>query len=156
MCLNNRERTLSGQSQPIGKASEYERAFLTPLAEEGYPIEEIIFPLVVDGHSRVKVKSNWYSAPVLPGNRVTASGSALVVSIIHDNRTAAEHPRQYGRGHQILNLEHILMFWSVNPGRWLAPRLCSNGGRLGVGRHVWTGYGSSWKSGMARAKARGR
>ncbi len=39
MRLKNRDRILSRQSQPIGKASEYERAFLTPLAEEGYPIE---------------------------------------------------------------------------------------------------------------------
>ena len=116
MCLRNRERIISGQRQPVGQASEYERAFLTPLAEEGFPIAEILYPLVVDGQSRVKVKTNWYSAPLTPGFRVTAAVSPLVVSIHHDNRKVAEHPRCYGRGYQILNLEHYLDVLERKPG----------------------------------------
>ncbi len=116
MCVKNRERIISGQSQTVGQASEYERAFLTPLAEEGFPIAEILYPLVVDNHSRVKVKTNWYSAPVTPGMRVTAAVSPLVVSIHHDNQTVAEHPRCYGRGYQILNLEHYLDVLERKPG----------------------------------------
>ena len=56
----------------VGQASEHERPHLLPLAEEGFPIDEILFPLVVDGKGRVKVKTNWYSTPLWPGLRVTA------------------------------------------------------------------------------------
>ena len=116
MCIKCRSRTISGQSQTVGQASEYERAFLKPLAEEEFPVDEIIYPLVVDGMSRVRVKSNWYSAPVPPGFRVTATVSPLMVSIHHDNRQVAEHARCYGRGHQSLNLEHYLDVLERKPG----------------------------------------
>ena len=62
MCVASRNRTIIGESQPISQASQYERAFLTPLAEEGFPLVEVLYPLVVDGRGRVKVKTNWYSA----------------------------------------------------------------------------------------------
>ena len=38
------------------------------------------------------------------------------VEIRHDNRCAARHPRCYGRGHQILNLEHYLDVLEKKPG----------------------------------------
>ena len=34
-CVANRDRTISGKSMTIGEASQYERAFLSPPAEEG-------------------------------------------------------------------------------------------------------------------------
>ena len=37
-----------------------------------FRIEEVLYPLIVDGKGRVKVKTNWYSAPLWPGLRVTA------------------------------------------------------------------------------------
>jgi hypothetical protein len=37
----------------VGEASEQERSCLLPLAQEGFPYEEVI----VDGHGRVKVKT---------------------------------------------------------------------------------------------------
>jgi len=46
----------------IGEASELEREHLSPLAEEGFPIHELLYPLLVDSKGRVKVKTNWYSA----------------------------------------------------------------------------------------------
>ncbi|MGH9603799.1 MAG: IS21 family transposase, partial [Terriglobales bacterium] len=116
MCARNRARTITGRSQTIGQASAQERAFLQPLAEEGFPIQEILYPLVVDGHARVKVKTNWYSAPLGPGLRVTAAVAPLTVTIHHGNRCVAEHPRCYGRGHQILNLEHYLDVLERKPG----------------------------------------
>ena len=116
MCVASRNRTIIGESQPISQASQYERAFLTPLAEEGFPLVEVLYPLVVDGRGRVKVKTNWYSAPLSPGFRVTAAVGPLVISIHHDNRNVAEHQRCYGRGHQILNLEHYLDVLERKPG----------------------------------------
>jgi hypothetical protein len=115
-CVANRDRTISGRSMTIGQASQYEQAFLSPRAEEGFPLEEILYPLVVDGHGRVKVKVNWYSAPLSPGLRVTAVVGPSLIEIRHDNKCAAQHPRCYGRGHQILNLEHYLDVLEKKPG----------------------------------------
>ena len=86
----------------VGEASEMERAHLLPLAEERFPIDEILFPLIVDGKGRVKVKTNWYSAPLWPGLRVTARVWPSLVEILHDGECVARHQRNYGRGHQIL------------------------------------------------------
>jgi hypothetical protein len=70
----------------------------------------------VDGRGRVRVKTNWYSAPVTPGAGVSASVSPIQVEILHDHRRVAQHPRCYGRGHEILNLEHSLDVWERQPG----------------------------------------
>ncbi|MEO7650740.1 MAG: IS21 family transposase [Bryobacteraceae bacterium] len=116
MCLANHSRTISGKGMTIGQASEQERAFLLPLAEEGFPIHEILYPLIVDGKGRVKVKTNWYSTPLWPGLRVTALVWPLSVEIRYDGEKVARHPRCYGRGHELLNLEHYLDVLEKKPG----------------------------------------
>lgn len=116
LCLTNRQRTISGHAGTVGQASEHERASLTPVAPAGFPLQEMLYPLVVDGRGRVKVKTNWYSAPLPPGCRVTAAVGPLLVTIHHDHQCAAEHVRCYGHGHQILNLEHYLDVLEKKPG----------------------------------------
>ena len=115
-CVANRSRTISGKTMTIGQASEHERTHLLPLAQEGFPIHEILYPLVVDGKGRVKVKTNWYSTPLWPGLRVTALVWPLSVEIQRDGEIVARHPRCYGRGHQILDLEHYLDVLEKKPG----------------------------------------
>jgi len=115
-CVASRARTISGKGMTIGEASQYERALLSPQAEEGFPLEEVLYPLVVDGMGRVRVKGNWYSAPLPPGLRVTAVVGPLRVEIKHDNRLVADHPRWYGQGHQNLDLEHYLDVLERKPG----------------------------------------
>ena len=44
----------------------------------------MLFPLMVDGKGRVKVKTNWYSTPLWPGLRVTARVWPSLVEIEHD------------------------------------------------------------------------
>src|ERR1039457_4377209 len=84
ICAANRRRTISGKSMEVGQASEQERAALLPLAEEGFPLCEVLYPLMVDGRGRVRVKTNWYSAPLQPGFRATAVVGPLRVEILHD------------------------------------------------------------------------
>jgi transposase len=115
-CVANRSRTIHGRKMTVGDASEHERATLLPLAQEGFPYEEVIYPLIVDGHGRVKVKTNWYSAPLSPGWRAAAVVGPLDVEIRYDNQCVARHQRCYGRGHQILNLEHYLDVLEKKPG----------------------------------------
>ena len=116
LCQQNRQRTVSGHQTPVDEARQYERTLLAPLAKEGYPIVEILDSLVVDSQGRVKVKGNWYSAPVSPGLRGSAAVGPLTVSIQHGGRLVAEHPRGEGQGRQSLNLEHYLAVLERKPG----------------------------------------
>jgi transposase len=116
MCIAARKRTIQGRSVSIFETSVEEGAALLPLAEEGFALEELIDALVVDGQGRVKVKTNWYSAPVSPGQRVRAVVWPSQIVISHGGRHVAKHERCYGRGHQILNLEHYLDVLERKPG----------------------------------------
>ncbi len=115
-CLSERDRTIAGKSMPVYQASEHERAFLLPLAEEGFPLEQVVYPLLVDGKGRVRVKTNWYSAPLQPGTRVAAVIGPSWVEIKYDSRCVARHARQYGRGYECLDLEHYLDVLERKPG----------------------------------------
>ena len=115
-CVASRSRTISGRSTTVGEASQLERAHLLPLANERFPIAEVLFPLIVDNKGRVKVKTNWYSAPLWPGLRVTARVWPSLIEIMHDGECVARHQRNYGRGHQILELEHYLDVLEKKPG----------------------------------------
>ena len=115
-CLASRSRTISGRTMTVGEASQMERPHLLPAAAERFPIDEILYPLIVDNKGRVRVKTNWYSAPLWPGLRVTARVGPSLVEILYDGTCVARHQRNYGRGHQILNLEHYLDVLERKPG----------------------------------------
>jgi len=115
-CVVNRRRTIQGRSASIGELSREEGRVMLPLAEDGFALEEVIDALVVDGQGRVKVKTNWYSAPVSPGQRVRAVVCPSEIVISHGGRRMAKHERCYGRGHQVLNLEHYLDVLEKKPG----------------------------------------
>src|SRR3954470_19169706 len=68
-CLASRSRTISGRTMTVGEASQMERPCLLPPADDRFPIDEILYPLIVDNKGRVRVKTNWYSAPLWPGLR---------------------------------------------------------------------------------------
>ena len=51
VCVANRSRTIQGKEMTVGEASEHGRSSLLPLAKEGFPYEEVIYPLIVDGHA---------------------------------------------------------------------------------------------------------
>ena len=116
LCAANRSRTISGKSTTVGQAVEQERPALLPLAQESFPLAEVVYPVVVDGRGRVRVKTNWYSAPVPPGSRVTVLAGPIEVEIVYNNERVARHTRCYGRGHEILNLEHYLDVLERKPG----------------------------------------
>jgi len=115
-CFASRTRTISGRKLTVGDAGQSERPNLLPVAEEPFPIDEILFPLVVDGKRCIKVKTNWYSTPLWPGFRATARVWPSCIEIEHDGKCVARHQRSYGRGNQILNLEHYLDVLEKKPG----------------------------------------
>lgn len=115
-CISARNRTISGKTGTVSEARQFEQRHLLPMAEEGFPIHETLYPLLVDGKGCVKVKTNWYSTPLWPGLRVTARVWPSWVAIEYDGRMVAQHQRNYGRGLQILNLEHYLDVLEKKPG----------------------------------------
>jgi transposase len=115
-CVASRSRTIIGRNMTIAEACQLEQPHLLPLAEEVFGIHETIWPLTVDGKGCVRVKTNWYSTPLWPGLRVTARVWPTFISVEHDGKSVATHPRNYGRGHQILNLEHYLDVLEKKPG----------------------------------------
>jgi len=115
-CAASRSRTIIGRNMTIAEACQLERPHLLPLAEEVFGIHETVYPLIVDGKGCVRVKTNWYSTPLWPGLRVTARVWPTSISVEHDGKCVATHPRDYGRGHQILNLEHYLDVLEKKPG----------------------------------------
>jgi len=114
-CVESQAHTISGRTMSVGEGMEKERPYLLPLVDEGFELEETLFPQV-DGKGRVRVKTNWYSAPVEPGVRVMARVWPTHVEILRDLECVARHQRCYGRGHEILDLEHYLDVLEKKPG----------------------------------------
>ena len=114
-CRASQQHTLSGRGMTIGAAMELERPHLLPIAKEGFALEEILFP-IVDGHGRVRVKTNWYSTPLHAGVRAMVKVWPSQVEVFRDLECVARHQRCYERGHQLLNLEHYLDVLEKKPG----------------------------------------
>ncbi len=66
-CVANRNRTISGKDMTVGQASEHERHACHHSSRRAFRSTRRVYPLVVDGQGRVKVKTNWYSTPLWPG-----------------------------------------------------------------------------------------
>ncbi len=114
-CVEMRGRTIEGRTMTTGEAMDQERPQLQPLIAEGFELEETTFPQV-DGKGCVKVKTNSYSTPCPPGVRVMAKAWPRIVDIWKDGALVARHERAYGRGYQVLNLEHYLDVLEKKPG----------------------------------------
>ena len=124
------ERTVAGsvrgQPQPHDQRQEHdrrarpaqmERPHLLPLAEEGFPIDEILYPA---GRGRQGPREGEdelvLGAAVAGLARDGAWSGRRVIEIEHDGKCVARHQRCYGRGHQILELEHYLDVLEKKPG----------------------------------------
>jgi transposase len=114
-CLAGQQHTISGRTMTVGAAMAQERPHLLPLAEETFALEEVLYP-VVDGKGCVRVKTNWYSTPLDAGVRAMVKVWPSLVEIYQDLECVARHQRCYGRGHQLLNLEHYLDVLERKPG----------------------------------------
>lgn len=114
-CRADERRVLSGRTEPVGTALLIEREHLLPLAEAGFDLADVSFP-VVDGLGRVRVKTNAYSVPRRTGTTVQATVTATTVELWHEGACVARHPRCYGRQQEILDLEHYLDVLAHKPG----------------------------------------
>jgi transposase len=114
-CYKDENRKISGREMTVGQAVLAEKEHLLPLAEEGFDLAVVSFPKV-DGMGRVKVCTNFYSAPVRVGLEVQAKAYASHVEIWHEGHCVARHERCYSRLQEILDLEHYLEPLESKPG----------------------------------------
>ncbi len=99
------QRVIAGRVQSIGAAMTIEREHLRPLAEEGFDLAALSFP-IVNSSGTVNVLTNFYSTPLTPGTRVEAKAYAAYVEIWREGRCVARHERCFSRQQKVLNLEH--------------------------------------------------
>lgn len=114
-CEQDQGRTIASREQTIGVAMRAEQAHLLPLAQEGFDLAEVSFPKV-DGSGCVRVRTNFYSAPLPADTRVQAKVYADRVEVWHEGAEVARHERSYGRYQQVLELEHYLEVLERKPG----------------------------------------
>ena len=138
-CRLSERRTIDGRATTVREAMTIEHPCLLPLADQGFEIEEILFP-VVNGSGCVRVKTNSYSSPLPAGARPLVKAWPLHVDIYEDLTCVATHTRCYGRGHEILNLEHYLDVLEQKPGAMYslhtAGAMARRGPVAGVSRRV--------------------
>jgi transposase len=129
-CQADEARTVAGREQSVGTAMLVERTHLLPLAEEGFDLVEVSFP-VVTSLGCVKVKTNAYSVPVTAGTTVEARLAAATVELRHGGQCVARHERSYGRHREILDLEHYLDVLERKPGALAGSKPLEQWRRLG-------------------------
>jgi transposase len=114
-CRQDQQRLIGDRAQTVGAGMVIEQERLLALPAEGFDLAQLSFP-TVDSKGLVKVKSNWYSAPVKAGAKVRARAYADRVEIWQEGRCLARHQRCYGVGQQIFDLEHYLEVLERKPG----------------------------------------
>jgi transposase len=114
-CRQEQQRVISGRTQTIGAAMTSEGEHLQPMADEGFDLAAVSFP-VVNGSGCVNVLTNFYSAPLPVGTSAEARVYAAYVEIWHAGRRVARHQRCFGRQQKVLELEHYLDVLAKKPG----------------------------------------
>jgi hypothetical protein len=114
-CRQDQHRQLAGRGTPVGVAMQAEQEHLLPSPGESFDLAEVSFPRV-DGSGCVRVRTNFYSAPVRSGSAVGARVYPARVELWQEGECVARHERCYGRQQQILDLEHYLEVLERKPG----------------------------------------
>ena len=116
-CVASRSRTISGRAYDgRAKPASMEQPHLLPLAEEGFPIDEMLVSADRGRQGTREGEDQLVFGAAVAGLRVTARVWPSLIEIEHDGTCVARHQRCYGRGHQILNLEHYLDVLEKKPG----------------------------------------
>ena len=114
-CLKDRQRTVAGQTETVGRRFERDRvaAFSLPAR----PFDPCIHqPALVDKYQTVRFDRNRYSVPRTWAFRpVTVKGYVDRIEIVADGQVVARHVRSYEPGPQILDPLHYLVTLGRRP-----------------------------------------
>lgn len=110
------QRRVLGEALTIGELWEQERPKLLPLPEYPYPCW--VTRLVrANAYSLVACDSNHYSVPVeYAPRKLSLHASAWLVQIAWQDKVIAVHRRSYGKGEDIMEVEHYLPLLLQRPG----------------------------------------
>lgn len=114
-CQQDQQRRIGEREQSAGQGMIIEREHLLPPPAEKFELAELSFP-VVDGKGCVRVRSNWYSTPLRAGSHPEVKILPSYIEVRNGGQLLARHERCYGRGRQVLNLEHYLDVLERKPG----------------------------------------
>ena len=114
-CCEDEARRVGDRTESVGVLMQTERRYLLPLAEEGFELGEVCFP-VVDSKRCVKVRTNRYSVPLKPGTKTRVVVLPSGIEAWYEGKCVARHERCYSRQQWILNLEHYLDVLQQKPG----------------------------------------
>lgn len=91
-CRQDEARHIQGREWCGVAAMALERKHLLPLPGEGFELAERSFP-VVDTKGCVKVRTNWYSAPVKAGTTVQVKVQPAGIEVWQEGQCVARHER---------------------------------------------------------------
>jgi hypothetical protein len=115
-CIEDLSRTITGRSVTVGELLSREIEVLRALPAEPFATWEES-SCRVNEKSMVTVRRNHYSVPVrLAGVRVMARVGAREISVRHDGREVARHPRLRGSQQRSARLDHYLELLARKPG----------------------------------------
>lgn len=107
-CLEDRQRTATGQTESIGLRFERDRAAALPLPRHRFDAS-VDQPAKVDKYQTVAFDCNRYSVPrPYAFTTVSVKGYVERVEVVAEGRVVAQHERCYERGQQILDPVHYL------------------------------------------------
>lgn len=114
-CEQDQQRIIGQRRETVGSLMVAEGEAMLPLPAEGFELAEICFARV-NSQGCVKVRTNAYSTPLSAGTQVRVRVLPQRIEIFQGQELAAAHERCYGRGEQVLNLEHYLEVLERKPG----------------------------------------
>jgi transposase len=93
-CRSDESRMIGQRTETAGAVLLLERNHLLPMADEGFDLAEISFP-VVDNKGCVLVRTNHYSTSLKPGTRAEAKLHSAYIEVWHEGKSVARHERCY-------------------------------------------------------------
>jgi transposase len=114
-CLEDRQRTMAGQTETIGQRFATDQAAALPVPAR--PFDPCIHqPVQVDKYQTVRFDNNRYSVPRRCAFRaVTLKAYVDRVEVVADGQVVARHSRCYERHQQILDPLHYLITLGRRP-----------------------------------------
>jgi transposase len=115
-CLQNVQRHVRGQDEPVAELWESEKSLFLPLPGADYPACNS-HPVKPNGYSQVGLDTNRYSVPVeCKDNQLVLHAYSFRVVILSDQKIVAEHARCFEKEQDILNPLHYLALLEQRPG----------------------------------------
>lgn len=115
-CVDNLQRKVRGQDEPVAELWRSERDALLPLPANEYPACTL-HVVKVNPYSQVVFETNRYSVPTLyAGKQLVLRAFSFRVELLSLDKVVAVHSRCFGREQDILVPQHYLDLLEQRPG----------------------------------------